>query len=133
MGFFTQVNWIAVVIGGVFNMAFGALWYGPLFGKAWLKAIGKSADRIESNATMYLLPLVASLIGSFVLAAVIAGLGLTLWWQGVLLGAVLWLGFGGTGTLTTGTFEDSPRLAWLLFNLYQLIVYAAIGLMFVLW
>ena len=58
MGFFTQVNWIAVLIGGVFNMVFGSLWYGPLFGKVWLKAIGKSADELESSATMYLLPLV---------------------------------------------------------------------------
>jgi len=117
----------------VFNMAFGALWYGPLFGKVWLRVIGKSPEEIESSATMYLLPLVTSLIGSYVLAIVIAGLGVVVWWQGVVVAAVLWLGIGATGTLTTGTFEDSPCAAWLLFTVYQLIVYGAMGLMFVLW
>jgi hypothetical protein len=51
----------------------------------------------------------------------------------VILRVVLWLGFGGTATLATGTFEESPRAAWLLFTVCQLIVYAALGLMFVLW
>jgi len=133
MSFFTQVNWIAVVVGGVFNMAFGALWYGPLFGKAWLRATGKSSDEIKSNAMMYLLPMLAGLVAAYVLAIMIAGLGITIWWQGMLIGAVLWLGIGATGTLTTGTFEESPRAAWFLFAVYQLIVYAAQGLMFVLW
>lgn len=133
MGYFTQVNWIAVVVGGIFNMVFGSLWYGPLFGKLWLKVIGKSSDEIESSATMYILPFLAGLVAAYVLAVVIAGFGITLWWQGVLIGVVLWIGIGSTATLTTGTFEDSPRGAWLLFGFYQLIVYGAQGLMFVLW
>jgi len=133
MAFFTEVNWIAVLVGGVFNMAFGSLWYGPLFGRAWLRAIGKSADEIESSASMYVLPFFAGLVAAYVLAVAIAGLGVTVWWQGMAVGAVLWLGIGATGTLTVGTFEESPRGAWILFTLYQLVVYVAEGLMFVLW
>ena len=133
MEFLTQVNWIAVIVGGIFSMVFGAFWYGPLFGKLWLRVIGKSSDEIESNATMYLLPFVAGLVGSYVLAALIAGLRLMTWWHGILVGAVVWVGVGASGTLTTGTFEGSPRGAWLLFGTYQLVVYGALGLMFVLW
>jgi len=133
MEFLTQVNWIAVLIGGVFNMVLGSLWYGPLFGKAWLKAIGKSQDEIESSATMYILPFVAGLIAAYILAAMIAGLRITVWWQGVAIGTILWLGIGATGTFTVGTFEASPRGAWMLYTLYQLVVYAGQGLMFVLW
>jgi hypothetical protein len=133
MEFLAQVNWIAVVVGAIFNMAFGMLWYGPLFGRVWLKAIGNSSDDIESNSTMYVLPFFAGLVASCVLAIVIAGLGMTIWWHGILLGVVLWLGIGSTATLTTGTFEGSPRGGWLLFTGYQLVVYGALGLMFVLW
>ena len=133
MEFFAQVNWIAVVVGGVFNMALGSLWYGPLFGKAWLRAIGKSPDEIESSATMYVLPFLAGLVAAYVLAALVAGLGITVWWQGIVIGAAVWLGLGATATLTVGTFEDSPRGAWVLFTLYQLVVYGAQGLMLVLW
>ena len=37
---FAQVNWIAIVIVAVFNMILGTLWYGPLFGKLWMRIIG---------------------------------------------------------------------------------------------
>ncbi len=133
MHVFAQVNWIAVVVGAIFNMALGTMWYGPLFGKLWLQVIGKKKDEIESSATMYLLPLLAGLAASYVLAVMIRGLGITVWWQGISLGIILCLGLGASATLTTGTFEDSPRGAWLLFTLYQLIVYGAQGLMFALW
>jgi len=133
MGFLTQINWLAVLVGGVFNMLVGSLWYGPLFGTLWLRVIGKNRDDIETHATMYLLPLLASLVSAYVLAAIIAGLGLAVWWHGLVTGALVWLGIGATGTLTVGTFEDSPRGAWLLFTSYQLLVFAALGVMFVLW
>jgi hypothetical protein len=128
-----DVNWVAVLVGAVFNTALGAVWYGPLFGKIWRRVVGKSAADVKASATMYLLPLLAGLASSYVLAAVIAGVGLTLWWHGALFGAAIWLGIGGAATLTTGTFEGSPRGAWLLFSAYQLIVCASQGLMFTLW
>jgi len=132
MRFSAEVNRIAVLIGGVLNMTFGALWYGPLLGKAWLKAIGKSADQIESDAKAYLLPSSRALPGPRTRSdcrrtrrdAVVEGRGPR---------CCASPRIGGTGTLIAETFEESPRLAWLLFNPYQLIVYAAIGLLFVLW
>jgi len=133
MGFLTGVNWVAVIVAGVFNMVVGSLWYGPLFGKLWLRVIGRNRDEIQSNGAMYILPLLAGLVSAYVLAAVIGGLGLTVWWQGVLAGFVLYLGIGGAATLTVGTFEDSPRGAWLLYTVYQLFVFGAQGLLFVLW
>ena len=133
MHIFAEVNWITVVVGAVFNLSLGAAWYGPLFGKLWLKVIGRKEDEIQSRVTMYLLPLLAGLAASYVLAVMIGGLGITRWWQGISVGIILWLGIGASATLTTGTFEDSPRGAWLLFTWYQLVVYGSQGLMFALW
>jgi len=133
MQYFGQVNWIAVILGAVFNMGLGALWYGPLFGTMWLRVIGKKREEIQSSAAMYLLPLAASLVSAYILAVLIAGLGIDVWWQGLVMGVVVWVGVGSTATLTTGTFEDAPLAAWLLFALYQLIVYAAEGLVFAVW
>ena len=133
MQFFGQVNWIAVILGGIFNMALGALWYGSLFRKSWLKAIGKKQEDIQSSAAMYILPLVASLISAYILAVLIAGLGISLWWQGLIMGIVIWLGIGATATFTTGTFEEVPRGAWAIFAFYQLVVYAVEGVVFVIW
>jgi len=133
MGYLTQVNWIAVLIGGVFNMVLGSLWYGPLFGNAWLRAIGKRQDEIQSSLGMYILPFLAGVASAYVLALIIAGLGITIWWQGLIMGAIVWIGIGAAATFTTGTFEDQPRAAWMLFAFYQLIVYAAQGIVFVVW
>jgi len=133
MGFLTGVNWAAVIVAGVFNMVVGSLWYGPLFGKIWLRVIGKTRDEIQGSGTMYILPLLAGLVAAYVLAAVIGGLGLSGWWHGVLAGMVLYLGIGGAATLTVGTFEDYPKGAWLIYTAYQLLVFGAQGLMFVLW
>jgi hypothetical protein len=33
------VNWIAVVVAVVLLEGLGMLWYGPLFGKAWMAAM----------------------------------------------------------------------------------------------
>ncbi|MBK8887589.1 MAG: DUF1761 family protein [Saprospiraceae bacterium] len=30
-------NWLAILGSGLVPMAVGALWYGPLFGKLWMK------------------------------------------------------------------------------------------------
>ncbi len=46
---FCQVNWIAVVVGTIFNMFLGFMWYGPLFGPLWLKLISKTKEEIKSS------------------------------------------------------------------------------------
>lgn len=130
---FGQINWIAVAIGAVFNMALGSLWYGPLFGKAWLSFIGKKKEEIRSSPAMYLVPLVLAFVSALLLALLVEALGITAWWKGILIGAVLWLGIGATAGLTTSFFEDKHKGLWLLFTLYQLIVFAAQGLVFAIW
>ena len=35
-----NVNFIAVFLGALTFFVVGALWYGPLFGKAWKDAVG---------------------------------------------------------------------------------------------
>jgi len=34
------VNWIALVVAALSTLVIGFLWYGPLFGKAWMKETG---------------------------------------------------------------------------------------------
>jgi len=112
---------------GVFNRVVGSLWYGPLFGKIWLRVIGKTRDEIQGSGTMYILPLLSGLVAAYALATVIGGLGLSGWRHGVLARMVLYLSIGEAATLTVGTFEDSPKGAWLIYTAYQLLVFGAQG------
>lgn len=38
-----DLDWLAVIVGTIAMFVFGAIWYGPLFGKAWGKGHGVAA------------------------------------------------------------------------------------------
>ena len=50
-----HLNWLAVLLATLAGFATGGLWYGPLFGKAWMKAHRKDVGvrpslKITDNA-----------------------------------------------------------------------------------
>ncbi len=133
MEFFGQVNWVAVVLGAVFSMLLGFLWYGPLFGKLWLRSIGKKQEELSSNAGMYVFAFLGALVSAYVLAVLVGALGITAWWRGAVLGAIVSVGIGSMAALVNGIFHRIPGVAWLLFAVYQLVLNAAEGLVFAVW
>ena len=46
------LNWPAIIVSIIAAFMFGGLWYGPLMGKAWAKAMGMSFDCKPDAATM---------------------------------------------------------------------------------
>ncbi len=50
MHLLSQVNWLAVAVTAIVTFALGALWYGPLFGKAWLSAVGLKKEELGSSS-----------------------------------------------------------------------------------
>ena len=42
----TEIHWLAVLAAGLSGMVVGALWYGPLFLKPWLRAEGKTKEEM---------------------------------------------------------------------------------------
>ena len=44
-----NINWLAVLAASVVGFAVGFLWYGPLFGKAWLKSVGLSEEDTQNG------------------------------------------------------------------------------------
>ena len=72
---FSDVNWIAVLLGTVLSMALGALWYGPLFGQLWLKLIGKNEDELESEPIIYIKTALAAFIAMLFLNLAIVAFG----------------------------------------------------------
>jgi hypothetical protein len=47
-----DINYWAVLVGGIVNMVVGGLWYGPLFGKMWMKGMGWDPNDKERMARM---------------------------------------------------------------------------------
>ena len=56
-----NVNFLAVFLGALTFFVIGALWYGPLFGKAWKDAVGYDGEKLpyptSSNSTPFIMGL----------------------------------------------------------------------------
>jgi hypothetical protein len=129
-----SLNWLAVLAGALLNMLVGFLWYSPmLFGNLWLRLIGKRAEDIQAKTTDFVFSFLAALITAIVLAILVRGMGASTALEGLLLGAVIWIGIGATGTLVYSIFEGPPKSVWLLHGAYQLLVFALQGLLFAVW
>lgn len=64
---FATLNWLAVLVSALSAFALGALWYGPLFGKAWQALSGITDDDIRQRhpAKIYGTAFVLNLVAAF--------------------------------------------------------------------
>lgn len=101
-----SVNWISIIAMAVVSMMVGYIWYGPLFGKIWMKLSGKKemGDKSQMPKT-YAITFVASIVTAYVLSVFGASLNTAFW---------IWLGFQATLLLNTVLFEGK---SWNLFYL----------------
>ena len=104
---FTGLNWWAIVVATAIAFALGALWYGPLFGKAWLAALGKTEDDIQPSPEPFIVSAVAALVTCIVVAALMRGLEM----NGVITGVVFGL-ITGVGFIATSMASDSVFCGW---------------------
>lgn len=130
---FADVNWLAVLVGVVGSNVLGFLWYGPLFGEMWMRMIGKTPDEIEANNSMYIVTILTSAIAMTVLAVFVGAVGASSFVDGLIAGALAWIGLGATATFLYTTFEGPPTNVWFLNAVYNLIVWAVMGGVFAIW
>jgi len=45
----TEINWLAVVAASLVGFIVGFLWYGPLFGKAWMAESGMTDEKVKEG------------------------------------------------------------------------------------
>ena len=68
-----ELNWLVILSTALVPLAVGALWYGPLFGKAWMVEADMSEDKIMGANMMkiYGLALVFGLMLSVALTPIV--------------------------------------------------------------
>ena len=101
----TQINWIAVAVVTVLTFALGALWYGPLFGKAWLKATGLDPEKLGSSSKSMILTFFLNLGTSIVIAMAVGGFDIIHWPNGLILGFGLGMGIYGFNLYSDFLFQ----------------------------
>ncbi len=122
-----DINWLSVVVATASSFALGGLWYGPLFGGAWMALTGMTKEK-GAQASMAL-----TFGGTFALNLLIA-IALALlagphagWKLGLhtgLFGAVF---FVATSIGVTYLFEQRPLKLWLVNAGYQVVNFSIMG------
>lgn len=133
-----SVSWLLVGGGTLLGMVAGMLWYSPvLFCHPWLRAMGlKMEDIGESGVSMaaaYSTSTLASALLSFVTGLLVLNLNVHGFFNGMLLGFILWLGFNFTSVIKYVFFETRP---WALFFIdagYDIVCFTLTAGIFAQW
>jgi len=111
-----DVNWLAVLVAAIVAFVVGWLWWGPLFGKQWMKLSGRkpSKDMKKGMGSKMLIAFVANLIMAWVLAMLISSVAVVGIIEGAILAFHIWLGFVATIGVGLVLWDGKPwGLFWL--------------------
>ncbi len=113
------INYLAILACGVMAVVLGMLWFGPLFGKAWMRTLGKEMpgpeERKAAGAAMMksaLIAFVFAMVMAYVMAHSLA-FAFAFMGEGGVSGALMgafwnWLGFMLPVVLGAVLWEQKP-------------------------
>ncbi len=101
------LNWLAILIATAVAFILGGLWYGPLFGQAWMDALGKTEDDIQPTPMPFVISFFTAALTCIVVAALMLALGI-----GTVLGGAVFGLIVGIGFIATAMASDSAFCGW---------------------
>ncbi|WP_315093191.1 DUF1761 domain-containing protein [uncultured Cellulomonas sp.] len=107
---FGDLRWFAVPVATLAYFLLGAVWFTPLFGKAWDDAIGHrrvAGDRF--SAAYYVVPLLSSLLVTVTMAALLARSGTEGLVDALALAVVVGLGVALAISVTNALTPHTPH------------------------
>ena len=128
-----EVNWLAVSAAALSSFLLGGVWYGALFGNAWMKAAGLTLEQAKGGNKALIFG------GSFVLALIASAMFATFLGPDIntLTGALYGLAAGVCWVATSYgisyLFERRPLALWLINGGYHAIQFTLIGAILGAW
>lgn len=127
----TSVPLVAVLIATLLGFLLGAVWYGPIFGKAWMEENGFTMETIKKDfnpVKLYGSTFVLGLIASYVFGMFI-GPGPDMK-TAVISGAAVGLGWVATSFGTSYLFEGKSMRHFIINGGYHVLQFILIGVAF---
>lgn len=127
------VDWLAVLVAAVSTFVLGGLWYGPLFGEAWMRASGVTEEEArEGNKPMIFgVSFVLQLVAAAVLAMFIGPEGGLSF--GLLAGASVGIAWVSTTLGVHYLFEGKSFAHWAVNAGYSTVAFAVMGAILGAW
>lgn len=134
-----EINYWAVILATVSTLVVGSIWYTPrVFGRYWMKATGVT---MSGNRGEAVIPIVVSVIVSFVTAWVLAGAIFiafrfydgTFFPDAVITAVILWAGFTATRFITHDAFDRRPNGLTILNIAHELVTVLVMAVIIGVW
>jgi surface polysaccharide O-acyltransferase-like enzyme len=133
----SKTNHLAVIVSAVVYFMIGGLWFGVVFGQAWLNAVGKSVAELQKTTmpegVLYTLAFLTSLILCYTLNALLQRGGKQSVGEGVKLGLCLWIGIVATTAGPIFMFSGLSLRLFLLDTGYPLVAMIISGAIIGVW
>lgn len=128
-------SWWTLVVAAVVQMGGGMLWYGPLFGRAWMEAMGidpqdkaRMAEIQKTAGPAYGSSLVFALIFGYVIDILWASLNVTSVGSAVLISSVLWFSLTFANTSKAFMWGEMSRNVLVINSGFEWIFFIVVGI-----
>lgn len=131
-----DINYLAVLVCGILSMVVGAMWYGPVFGKAWMKEVGYTEEDLKKDfnpGKTYGLAVVAHIFMALVLAYLISLTNASTVLEGVRISLSAWFGFIFLTMFINSLFARKTFRLVAIDSGYQLVNMILFGIILILW
>ena len=120
----SKLNWLAIVVAALAGFALGGVWYGPLFGRAWMAETGMTEEKARSAnmAKIYGTVFVLNLVAATSLAMFVGPQ--SDWRFGLFAGFMTGLTFVAVAFGITYLFEQRSLKLWLINSGYQTLFFS---------
>ncbi|HKK47190.1 MAG TPA: DUF1761 domain-containing protein [Balneolaceae bacterium] len=135
----SNINFFAVIVATLSTFVVGWLWYGPLFGKAWMSAVGFTEEQLQQGnmAKIFGLAFIFEFIMAFNLAMFFYGGGgggsIITTWTGAFYGFLTGFGWIFFAIAVTSLYEQRSWKYVLINGGYWTISLTVMGLILGLW
>lgn len=126
-----NANILAILIAAASGFLVGGIWYGPLFGKAWQRAIGLSDDELKSANMIKIfgITFLFSLLSAVFLGHLLAHFD-TDFYRTMMISTGIALGFVAPAIGTNYLYGRKSGKLFAIDAGYWIVFYAAMGLVF---
>lgn len=132
-----SVNYLAVLICGIFAVGLGSLWYSPfIFGKMLMEETDKTDDELKRNLNpikLYGLSFLGHLVMAYALARVMVFVSATTAIEGARIAFLCWLGFTAATMMINALYEGKSVRLVLVDGGYHLIIFLSFGTLLGAW
>jgi hypothetical protein len=131
----SEINFLAVIVAAFSAFIIGWLWYGPLFGKQWMKLNGFTKESIQTGGlslpVIMIINYIATVLAALSIAIFIGAESNLLF--GIFAGFMIALFWIGTSRLNDVLYERKPWGLFLINLGYNLVIYMIMGAVIASW